>query len=82
MFGQLYTTDVVLTGEGAQFVQFIFGVLGAVMFGWMVLLGAVVLGPFRRGERWSWIAVSVSIVAWFAIDSVFDCRWFLAECPV
>lgn len=46
-----------------------FAVLGAVMFGWMVLLFAVVRGPLRRGEPWAWNAVVLSLATWFALDT-------------
>jgi hypothetical protein len=46
-----------------------FAVLGAVMFGWMVLLFAVVRGPMRLGEPWAWRAVALSLSAWFALDT-------------
>lgn len=51
---------------------FVYGVLGAVIIGWMLLLLAVVRGPLRRRERWAWEAVSVSAAGWFVVDTGFS----------
>ena len=48
--------------------RFTFGVLGAVMVGWMITLGAIARGPLRRREPWAWWAVTGSVAAWFILD--------------
>lgn len=53
----------------ADYTRFVYGVLGAVMLGWMILAGIVVNGPFRRREPWAWPAVTWSLGAWFVVDS-------------
>lgn len=56
----------------AAHVVLVQGVLGAVMFGWAVLLLAVVRIGVRGGDpRWWW-AVSASLVAWFVVDTGFS----------
>lgn len=58
--------------ELAEHVVLVQGVLGAVMFGWAVLLLAVVRIGLRGGDpRW-WSVVSASLVAWFVIDTGFS----------
>ncbi|HRF96276.1 MAG TPA: hypothetical protein PLZ51_13815, partial [Aggregatilineales bacterium] len=37
--------------------------------GWMVLIGAVALIPFRRGEKWAWLAMAATLAVWFVFDS-------------
>jgi hypothetical protein len=58
--------------DSVRYVTFVYGVLGAVMIGWMVSLLAIIQGPFATGERWAWRAVAGSTAAWFVIDSVFS----------
>lgn len=50
------------------FQQFLFGVMGAVMAGWMLLLAVIVHIPFRRGEKWAWYAIDASVLLWFIGD--------------
>lgn len=46
-----------------------YALAGAIMLGWMVLMGFVALVPFRRGEKWAWVAIAATLAVWF----VFDC---------
>ncbi|MCU0479744.1 MAG: hypothetical protein MUE54_00870 [Anaerolineae bacterium] len=46
-----------------------FGFAGSLIVGWMVLMGMIVYIPFRRGEKWAWVAVFVSSIVWFVLDS-------------
>jgi hypothetical protein len=60
-------------GEPAvSYIALVHAVLGAVMFGWGVILLLVLLGPFRRGSREAWFTVSVSLAAWFIPDTAFS----------
>ena len=54
---------------GVRYLRFVLGVSGAVTVAWMGALLVAVLGPFRRGERWAWTLIAVSIAIWFVIDS-------------
>lgn len=56
----------------ADHVVLVQGVLGAVMFGWAVLLLAVVRIGLRGGDSRWWWAVSASLSAWFVIDTGFS----------
>lgn len=60
------------SAEAVRYISFIYGVLGAVMIGWAVALLFIIIGPFRRGEREGWNAVTSSIVIWFVIDTSFS----------
>ncbi len=55
-----------------DYLRFTYGVLGAVIAGWMAAMLGVALGPLRRGDPWAWRTVAGSLVFWFAIDSVFS----------
>jgi hypothetical protein len=62
----------IVGGDPLDYTTFIFGVLGAVIIGWMVLTFIVARGPLRRREPWSWMAVAVSIGVWFVVDTGFS----------
>ena len=61
-------------GAGAEhdYVTFIYGVLGAVIIGWMVALFMIARGPLRRREMWAWRTVAGSALVWFSIDTTFS----------
>ncbi|MBK1990298.1 hypothetical protein A0J48_022695 [Sphaerospermopsis aphanizomenoides BCCUSP55] len=52
-----------------SYVKFFFGVLGGVMIAWSVALLFILAGPFRRGQKEAWYAVTVSILIWVIVDS-------------
>ena len=58
-----------MDSAGAAYVRFAYGVLGAVMFGWMLMAALVVNGPFRSKEPWAWKALALSLGAWFVVDT-------------
>ena len=76
LFGLLlFSSSESLSTFGAPavaYITLIHGVLGAVMFGWGVALLFVLLGPFRRGSRESWLTLTVSLLAWFVPDTMFS----------
>lgn len=59
-------------GPAAGYLRFAFAVLGAVMLGWAACLLVILRGPCRRGSRDAWLAVAVSLVAWFVSDTAFS----------
>ncbi len=73
----LFEAVFIATGSLAQpvnadalgYIHFVYGVLGAVMVGWMVLLLFTVFGPLRRGERAGWLASASTVLIWFVVDS-------------
>lgn len=58
--------------EVVGYLKFVYGVLGAVMAGWMVTLLSIVMRSFRRGEREAWNTITISITVWFMIDTAWS----------
>lgn len=56
-------------GPARSYVLFLYGVLGAVIVGWMVLVAAVATGRSSTGTPWAWRALTVSVSVWFVLDS-------------
>jgi hypothetical protein len=58
-----------LVGTDLLFVNVVNGLLGAVTVGYAILIAWVAFVPFRRGERWAWIAIATSITAWAILEA-------------
>ena len=71
-----------MAGETRRYAGFIYQVLGAVIFGWAVLLALVIRGPqldgggdtdmARRVGDWTWHAFALSFAAWFVVDTAMS----------
>jgi len=59
-------------GPPREHVLFVYGVLGSVLVGWMVLVAAIAAGPLRTGEAWAWPALALSVGTWFVLDTGFS----------
>ncbi|HMA94266.1 MAG TPA: hypothetical protein VKP30_16355 [Polyangiaceae bacterium] len=44
-------------------------VLAGTMAGWAACMLGIVLGPFARRERWSWLTLIAALMIWFCIDT-------------
>lgn len=70
------TTDArALFAENYQFVTFLYGVLGAVLFGWAISLEITLMTTFRKGYREGWLAFTASVVLWYVVDSALSVYW-------
>lgn len=72
LFFSASKTNMFFSDDARKYITFICGVLGAVMVGWSITLLSFLSGPFRRGEREAWYAVTRSIGIWFVLDSGFS----------
>lgn len=54
------------------FIQLVYGVLGAVMIGWMVTLLAIMRRHFHTDPCGTLQILTVSIAVWYAVDSGFS----------
>jgi hypothetical protein len=52
-----------------EYIRLLYGILGAVIVGWMTTIGAIVVGPLRRREVWAWWAISIATLIWFLLDT-------------
>jgi hypothetical protein len=59
-------------GLPREHVLFVYGVLGSVLVGWMVLIAAVAAGALRSGGSWAWTALALSVATWFLLDTGFS----------
>jgi hypothetical protein len=52
-----------------QFRLWVYGMLGATMAGWGIVLAYIVKNPFARREKWSWNAIAIALAVWFVVDT-------------
>jgi zinc transporter ZupT len=52
-----------------QFQQWIYGVWGATLAGWGIILAYIARYPFIKKERWAWICLLVGFLVWFVLDT-------------
>ena len=61
-----------LGGEAARYISLAHAVLGAVMFGWGLMLVAVVRRLLAQGSKLGWQLVAGSLFAWFVPDTAYS----------
>jgi hypothetical protein len=55
--------------ETARFQAWIYGVLGATVSGWGILMTYIVYYPFASRNGWAWNAIALGIGVWFVVDT-------------
>lgn len=58
--------------DNFEFIQLVYGVLGAVMIGWMATLLAIMRRHFQTDPRGTRQILMVSIGVWYVVDSGFS----------
>ena len=53
----------VLTNPELTFQNWVYGAAGSNLVAWSLALALIVVGPFRRGERWAWTVIAITIAA-------------------
>jgi len=54
--------------------RLLYGIMSAVMIGWFTMIAWIAAVPFRRGERWAWMAIDSSLLVWFVLDSAISAQ--------
>jgi hypothetical protein len=55
-----------------RFQQWSYGVLGATVAGWGVMVAFLAGHPFRRKERWARNALAASVALWYTVDTALS----------
>ena len=61
-----------LTSDGLRFQAWIYGVLGATMGGWGMMIAFMAHFPFRRKEPWAWNGLVTALSFWFIVDQIIS----------
>jgi hypothetical protein len=59
-------------GNFVEFQKWIYGVLGAVMAGWGVIIFYLILRPFKELQAWAWECLLIGITVWYMIDTLIS----------
>lgn len=59
----------IAAGRPRDNLRLVYGILGAVIVGWMITIAAIVGGPLRRREVWAWWAIVSAVAARFVLDT-------------
>lgn len=57
------------------FLQWIYGVLGATIAGWGIVMTYITLFPFKNREKWSWNCLLTASTIWFIVDSYLSFKY-------
>jgi len=66
---QIFWADGILPDAANSFQGWVYGVLGATVAGWGVMMSLIIYFPFKRGERWSWYCLVLCFGLWYVIDT-------------
>ncbi len=55
-----------------RFQAWIYGVLGATIAGWGVLVFFIAKHPLAQGERWAWRGLAGGFTLWFVVDTALS----------
>ncbi len=75
----VFGEDGAIGPEATRVKSFLLGPLGGTILGSYVLCGFIAAGPFKRREPWAWWAITLSLLAWFGLDSAVSIAhgaWF------
>jgi hypothetical protein len=64
--------DEAISEAFIKFQGWVYGVLGATMAGWGVMLIFIIQYPFRQREKWAWIAIAASLGFWYLLDTALS----------
>jgi hypothetical protein len=67
-----FWTAAQVTPQIVRFQQWVYGVLGATVAGWGIVVVFVAHYPFRRQERWAWVSLALGITVWFLTDTALS----------
>lgn len=76
LFNTLFFASSDLAGQFSDaanaYITFVYGVLGAVIIGWMVTFMSLLISAFQYAQRSTWRTLLLSVVIWYLIDSGFS----------
>lgn len=58
--------------DAFKYQRFIYGVLGAVVAGWGIVLAFIAQHPFKKKEKWVWKSIILGASFWFITDTGFS----------
>jgi hypothetical protein len=66
----IFWPDTMIAPGVTHFRQWLYGVLGATMVGWGIMMAFITAGPFHKRETWAWYSIALSIGIWYIADTI------------
>jgi len=63
-----YNAYSTISDEDYRFQIFLYGVSGAVLASWALVMFFLVRFPLSQGHKWAWFAIALSLIVWFIGD--------------
>jgi hypothetical protein len=70
--GTFWTSLVARAPETAAYLLLVYRVVGGLNVALGITLIALIVGPFRRGERWAWFTLLIGNVIGFGVPMTYD----------
>jgi len=67
-----FWVDGQLPANATYFQAWIYGVLGATVSGWGILLASIAFIPFKKKEKWAWNSLAGAIGFWYVVDTLIS----------
>jgi len=68
----VFWEDAAIPDASTEFQGWVYGVLGATMAGWGLMLIFIIQYPFRHCEKWAWTAIASSLGFWYLLDTALS----------
>ncbi len=64
-----FFNDNSISSNFIQFQSWIYGVLGATIFGWGIFIFFITNNAFKNKQKWAWNCIMIGICSWYFIDT-------------
>ena len=64
--------NITLPDNAINFRSWIYGVLGAVISGWGVIIAYIAYHPFKDKKKWAWNCILLGAFVWFIPDTIIS----------
>jgi hypothetical protein len=58
-----------------NFRSWIYGVLGAVISGWGIMIAFIAHYPFKEKKKWAWNCIFLAALVWFIPDTIISIKY-------
>lgn len=67
--------NTAVSPEAAAFQGWAYGLMGAVMVGWGIVLFSLAYIPFKQQQKWAWNTLFYGLLAWFVLDTAVSLQY-------
>lgn len=71
----VFFQETVMNEAATRFKSWVYGVLGAVLAGWGVLIVFWAVYPFQSKEPWAWNGLALGLLLWYLPDTLISIKY-------